>query len=515
MRPRGAGLPPRRRIARAARARSCARPARAASAPAARGEAEPVARRDVPRPRPRHLGDRARGRGDDRQPGGHRLGEHHAELLLPGPHRQAREHHARGARVDARASRRRATNARSSTAVADARARAAYAAARRSSRAARRRSARARRPAAADHAGAQRRDRAHHVLVALLPHEPAGREDRRDGSSGRRAAAPPKRSRSTPGADDPDRARPRRPRASSAAPRALGRGEEEVRRASSTCAAVRPRARRCGTRRRNGSVSQTVSTSLKPRRGLQPRGLHRVPVAELLGVDDVGAAPARSRGRGSGRPAARPSRSPRRPGGQHVAQRARARRRAGRTPPVSNPAASVRRYADVVTVAQQLPRAQLPRVRLVPAHDERRAACRVGRSDGRASLQSPPCGSGSTRGRRRRCRRAAAATCASCCARSGAARQRATSWSLYAREPCGTRRSPAASTWRPVGARDPLWHRRARARRAPASATSFLRHQHVRALSSLPAHARRSPSSTTSSPSTRALDAPRGAARAR
>jgi hypothetical protein len=77
------------------------------------GQADPVARREVLGAVSRHFGDRPAGGGDDVEPGRHRLGQHHPELLLPehpgdiegveaaARHGKARQDQARCTGVDA------------------------------------------------------------------------------------------------------------------------------------------------------------------------------------------------------------------------------------------------------------------------------------------------------------------------------------------------------------------------------------------------------------------------------
>ena len=76
------------------------------------------------------------------------------------------------------------------------------------------------------------------------------------------------------------------PSSSSAAAGALRRGQEQVGR-SEHAAPVAAGAHVAVGVARTGSVSHTVSTSLKPSALLEPRGLRGEPVAELRGVDDV------------------------------------------------------------------------------------------------------------------------------------------------------------------------------------------------------------------------------------
>ena len=119
---------------------------------------------------------------------------------------------------------------------------------------------------------AERGERAEHVVVALLPDEPARRDDDvgpvRGGAAGREARRVDPRRRD----DDPSVGRALEQQR---APGALGRGEEEVGGVERDAACRRGRARaRTGSRKRSrrGIVSQTVSTSRKPSRSFSAAG---------------------------------------------------------------------------------------------------------------------------------------------------------------------------------------------------------------------------------------------------
>ena len=205
-------------------------------------------------------------------------------------------------------------------------------------------------------AAAQRGQRPQHVVVALLPFQPPGRDD---DVLVRRAGAL-RRVREMlgvdPGVGQPDALAAGRPRAARPSSARCGGGEEQVG-GRQRRPPERARVRRAeGVDERDRLPDRQHQLVAEPR--LESRRLGREPQRELLGVDDVGAA---ERG-------LRPQHAIGEPERQHVARHAGRKPVAQRADPLAREPQAVEVIAqaaglhdlDVEALGQPLPRTQAP-----------------------------------------------------------------------------------------------------------------------------------------------------------
>ena len=277
---RPAAAPPRQQTSSAPTGRARARGARPARPPAGRRRVcAPVAGGEQRSGGAVDLRDRPARRGHDRHVGGQRLGQHHPELLLPVRRRQRREHEARRVRVDGR-QRLVGDPSAELDAVGDAEV-ACHA------------------PQAlllgacahdqrAHVVAAQPRERPQHVLVALLPHQPADREHEVAAVGGRGRRAGGREALDVdPGRRECDPVG-RRALQQQRVAGSLGGGQVEVGGPQRGAAVAAGAHVAVGVGERQRLPHGERQPKAEPL--AQPRRLRAEPVAQLGGVHDVGAA---------------------------------------------------------------------------------------------------------------------------------------------------------------------------------------------------------------------------------